>query len=82
MAAQAVSATTAVRIFRAVPLTSQQDCQAEVAILAGGIVAALMQAKAVLGEGMAFDLCEGARIVLTYRPAQNPWLIEGGENQG
>ncbi|WP_237482728.1 hypothetical protein [Lichenibacterium dinghuense] len=56
--------------YRAVPLGGLGSAKAEVPISASNILDALEQAKSALGMSVAFDLCDGDRVVTTYRPAR------------
>lgn len=56
------------KTFRAVPLSDLTSPRGAVCITAENDLAALLQAKRMLGDETPFDLSEGARLVAVYRP--------------
>lgn len=58
------------RAFRAVPLSDLTSAAESISIVAETDLAALLQAREVLGDDVPFDLCEGERLVVVYRPTR------------
>ena len=70
------------RVYRAVPLFDLVVIRSDAMISALTDLEALEKAKEALGDGVAFDLCEGNRIVFTHLPKRG-WspVARGHETQ-